>query len=150
MEAFYKPVNQLATECRRSVNTQEGIAMKLLDNFQEPAYALLRITAGFMFLLHGTQKFFNFPQDYPYGPLSALTASAGAIELVGGLLIILGLLTRPAAFLCSGTMAVAYWLVHGSKSFYPLVNGGELAALYCFIFLFIATRGAGIWSMDNK
>ncbi|MBT4929128.1 MAG: DoxX family protein [Cellvibrionales bacterium] len=124
--------------------------MKFLDNYQEQAYAMLRITAGFMFLLHGTQKFFNFPQQYPYGELGFLSIAAGSIELIGGVLIILGLTTRGAAFLCSGTMAVAYWLVHGTKSFYPLVNGGELAALYCFIFLFIACKGPGIWSMDNK
>ncbi|MDB2360618.1 DoxX family protein [Porticoccaceae bacterium] len=124
--------------------------MKFLDNYQEQAYALLRITAGFMFLLHGTQKFFNFPQQYPYGELGFLSIAAGSIELIGGVLIILGLTTRGAAFLCSGTMAVAYWLVHGTKSFYPLINGGELAALYCFIFLFIACKGSGIWSMDNK
>jgi putative oxidoreductase len=124
--------------------------MKFLDNYQEQAYALLRITAGFMFLLHGTQKFFNFPQQYPYGELGFLSIAAGSIELIGGVLIILGLATRGVAFLCSGTMAVAYWLVHGTKSFYPLVNGGELAALYCFIFLFIACKGSGIWSMDNK
>ncbi len=124
--------------------------MKFLDNYQEQAYALLRITAGFMFLLHGTQKFFNFPQQYPYGELGFLSIAAGSIELIGGVLIILGLTTRGAAFLCSGTMAVAYWLVHGTKSFYPLVIGGELAALYCFIFLFIACKGSGIWSMDNK
>ena len=124
--------------------------MKFLENYQEQAYALLRITAGFMFLLHGTQKFFNFPQQYPYGELGFLSIAAGSIELIGGVLIILGLTTRGAAFLCSGTMAVAYWLVHGTKSFYPLVNGGELAALYCFIFLFIACKGPGIWSMDNK
>jgi putative oxidoreductase len=124
--------------------------MRFLENYQEQAYALLRITAGFMFLLHGTQKFFNFPQQYPYGELSFLSIAAGSIELIGGVLIILGLTTRGAAFLCSGTMAVAYWLVHGTKSFYPLVNGGELAALYCFIFLFIACKGSGIWSMDNK
>ena len=124
--------------------------MKFLDNYQEQAYALLRITAGFMFLLHGTQKFFNFPQQYPYGELGFLSIAAGSIELISGVLIILGLTTRGAAFLCSGTMAVAYWLVHGTKSFYPLVNGGELAALYCFIFLFIACKGSGIWSMDNK
>jgi putative oxidoreductase len=103
-----------------------------------------------MFLLHGTQKFFNFPQQYPYGELGFLSIAAGSIELIGGVLIILGLTTRGAAFLCSGTMAAAYWLVHGTKSFYPLVNGGELAALYCFIFLFIACKGSGIWSMDNK
>ena len=124
--------------------------MKFLDNYQEQAYALLRITAGFMFLLHGTQKFFNFPQQYPYGELGFLTIAAGSIELIGGVLIILGLTTRGAAFLCSGTMAVAYWLYHGTQSFYPIVNGGEVAALYCFTFLFIASKGSGIWSMDNK
>ncbi len=124
--------------------------MKFLENHQEQAYALLRITAGFMFLLHGTQKFFNFPQQYPYGELSFLTIAAGSIELIGGVLIILGLTTRGAAFLCSGTMAAAYWLFHGTQSFYPIVNGGEIAALYCFIFLFIACKGSGIWSMDNK
>jgi putative oxidoreductase len=124
--------------------------MKFLDNYQEQAYALLRITAGFMFLLHGTQKFFNFPQQYPYGELGFLSIAAGSIELIGGVLIILGLTTRGVAFLCSGTMAVAYWLFHGTQSLYPLVNGGEIAALYCFIFLFIACKGSGIWSMDNK
>ena len=124
--------------------------MKFLDNYQEQAYALLRITAGFMFLLHGTQKFFNFPQQYPYGELGFLTIAAGSIELIGGILIILGLTTRGVAFLCSGSMAVAYWLYHGTQSFYPIVNGGEVAALYCFIFLFIACKGSGIWSMDNK
>ena len=124
--------------------------MKFLENHQEQAYAVLRITAGFMFLLHGTQKFFNFPQQYPYGELGFLSIAAGSIELIGGVLIILGLTTRGAAFLCSGTMAVAYWLFHGTQSFYPIVNGGEIAALYCFIFLFIACKGSGIWSMDNK
>lgn len=124
--------------------------MKFLDNYQEQAYAILRITAGFMFLLHGTQKFFNFPQQYPYGDLSFLTIAAGTIELVGGVLIILGLTTRGAAFISSGTMAVAYWLYHDTPPFYPLVNGGEVAALFCFIFLFIACKGPGIWSMDNK
>ena len=124
--------------------------MKFLDNYQEQAYAMLRITAGFMFLLHGTQKFFNFPQQYPYGELGFLSIAAGSIELIGGVLIILGLTTRGAAFLCSGTMAVAYWLFHGTQSFYPIVNGGEISALYCFIFLFIACKGSGIWSMDNK
>ena len=124
--------------------------MKFLENYQEQAYAVLRITAGFMFLLHGTQKFINFPQQYPYGELGFLSIAAGSIELIGGVLIILGLTTRGAAFLCSGTMAVAYWIFHGTQSFYPIVNGGEIAALYCFIFLFIACKGSGIWSMDNK
>ena len=124
--------------------------MKFLENYQEQSYALLRITTGFMFLLHGTQKFFNFPQQYPYGELGFLTIATGSIGLIGGVLIILGLTTRGAAFLCSGTMAAAYWLYHATPPFYPLVNGGEVAALYCFIFLFIACKGSGIWSMDNN
>jgi len=76
--------------------------------------------------------------------------SAGAIELVGGVLVMIGLLTRPAAFICSGTMAVAYWMAHGMNSLFPLINRGELAALFCFVFLFIAVRGAGIWSLDKR
>jgi len=124
--------------------------MKFLDNYQEHTYALLRIMSGFMFLWHGAQKFFNFPIEYPYGPLNPLMASAGAIELVGGALIMIGLMTRPVAFLCSGTMAVAYWMAHGMNEFLPIANRGEIAALYCFIFLFIAARGAGIWSVDKN
>ena len=76
--------------------------------------------------------------------------AAGGIEIVGGTLIMIGLFTRYAAFICSGTMAVAYWLAHGSNSFFPIVNHGELAALFCFSFLYIATKGAGIWSIDNR
>ncbi|MFT5138323.1 MAG: putative oxidoreductase [Arenicella sp.] len=124
--------------------------MKFLDNYQDHSYALLRIVSGFLFLWHGAQKFFNFPIEFPYGPLNPITTAAGTIELLGGTLIMIGLFTRPAAFICSGTMAAAYWMAHGSKSFFPIANGGEIAALFCFIFLFIATRGAGIWSFDKK
>ena len=124
--------------------------MKFLDKFQEQAYALLRIVSGFTFLWHGAQKFFNFPIEFPYGPLSPLMTAAGTIELLGGALIMVGLFTQPVAFLCSGTMAAAYWMAHGMENFFPIANGGELAALYCFIFLFIATRGAGSWSLDSK
>ena len=123
--------------------------MKILDNFQEQAYALLRIMSGFMFLWHGAQKFFNFPIEFPYGPLNPMMSAAAAIELVGGILIMIGLFTRPAAFICSGTMAAAYWMAHGTQNFFPIANGGEIAALFCFIFLYIATRGAGIWSIDK-
>jgi putative oxidoreductase len=123
--------------------------MKFLDNFQEQAYALLRIVSGFLFLCHGTQKLLNFPIEFPYGPLNPITGAAGAIEFVGGTLIIIGLFTRPVAFICSGMSAVAYWMAHGTQSFFPIANGGEIVALYCFIFLFIATRGAGIWSVDK-
>lgn len=124
--------------------------MKFLDNYQEQTYALLGIMTGFLFIWHGTQKLFNYPVDFPYGPLNALMVSAGIIELVGGVLVMIGLLTRPAAFICSGTMAVAYWMAHGMEAFFPIINRGELAALFCFAFLYIAARGAGIWSVDNR
>lgn len=123
--------------------------MKFLDTYQEHAYALLRIISGFLFLWHGTQKYFNFPIEFPW-PLNPMTSAAGIIEIVGGILILIGLFTRPAAFICSGTMAVAYWMAHGSKDFFPIANGGELAALYCFVFLYIATKGSGIWSVDRN
>ncbi len=124
--------------------------MKFLANYQEQSYALLRITTGFLFIWHGAQKFFNFPIDFPYGPLNPMMSAAAAIELLGGALIMLGLFTRPVAFIASGTMAVAYWMAHASKAWFPIANGGEIAVMFCFIFLFIATRGAGIWSLDKK
>ncbi len=123
--------------------------MKFMSNFQEQTYAILRIVTGFLFIWHGTQKFFNFPVEYPYGPLNPLTSAAATIEIVGGVLVMIGLFTRPAAFICSGTMAVAYWMAHGMNAIFPIANGGVLAALYCFVFLFIAARGAGIWSVDK-
>ncbi|WP_137752203.1 DoxX family protein [Sphingopyxis sp. L1A2A] len=122
--------------------------MKFLDGFGEQAYALLRIVAGLLFLAHGVQKFFNFPVAFPY-QLNPMLQAAGAIELIAGGLIIIGLFTRPAAFIASGMSAVGYWVAHGTQSPFPIVNGGETIALYCFIFLFIATRGAGIWSVDG-
>ncbi|MFT6625181.1 MAG: putative oxidoreductase [Cycloclasticus sp.] len=124
--------------------------MKFLADYQEQSYALLRITTGFLFIWHGAQKFFNFPIDFPYGPLNPMMSAAAAIELLGGALIMLGLFTRPVAFIASGTMAVAYWMAHASKAWFPIANGGEIAVMFCFIFLFIATRGAGIWSLDKK
>jgi putative oxidoreductase len=123
--------------------------MKFLSNFQESSYALLRIVSGFLFLCHGTQKLFNIPIEFPYGPLNPAMGAAGVIEVVGGALLIMGLFTRPVAFLCSGMSAAAYWMAHGTQSFFPIANGGEIVALYCFIFLFIATRGSGIWSVDQ-
>ena len=96
--------------------------MKFLDNLldgrEDQAYALLRIVTGFLFIWHGTQKLFNFPADFPY-PLNPLMYAAGTIEMVGGALVMIGLFTRPAAFICSGTMAVAYWMVHGMNNFFP-------------------------------
>mgnify|MGYP000618927688 FL=1 len=127
--------------------------MKFLDNLldgrEEQSYALLRIVTGFLFIWHGTQKLLNFPVEFPY-PLSPLMYSAGAIEMVGGVLVMIGLFTRPTAFICSGTMAAAYWMAHGMNNVFPIINRGELAALFCFAFLFIAVRGAGIWSLDKS
>jgi putative oxidoreductase len=119
-----------------------------IARYREQAYALLRIVAGFLFLWHGTQKLFGFPVA-PGGEVPAfVTYVAGPIELVGGSLIAIGLFTRWSAFLCSGQMAVAYWSFHALRALTPLENRGELAILYCFVFLFIAARGAGIWSVD--
>lgn len=121
--------------------------MKFLDGFTEQAYAILRIMAGLMFVQHGTQKLLNFPAEFPYD-LNPMSMAAGGIELVLGITIAIGLFTRISAFVSAGMCAVGYWMVHGLNDFYPLNNGGEVIALYCFIFLFVATRGAGIWSVD--
>ena len=118
------------------------------EKYQEQAYALLRIMAGALFLAHGVQKFFNFPVEFPY-PLNPMLTAAGAIEIVTGVLIIVGFFTRPAAFIASGMSAVGYWMMHGNQDFFPIVNGGETIALYTFIFLFIAAKGAGIWSLSK-
>jgi len=114
------------------------------------ALSLLRIIAGLMIIEHGMGKLFGFPALPAYAniqPLSLLGA-AGVIELVGGALLIIGLFTQPAAFILSGEMAVAYFMAHASKGFYPLLNGGTLAIMYCFAFLYLATAGAGPWSVD--
>ncbi len=118
-----------------------------MRRFDGETYALLRIVTGFLFLWHGSQKLFGFPQAAPDAPAFILYV-AGSIEFIGGLLVAVGLFTRWAAFLCSGLMASAYWMAHGTKHILPLLNEGELAALYCFVFLFISAHGAGRWSMD--
>jgi len=117
--------------------------------YSSHCYALMRIIAGFLFLWHGAQKLFGFPSPMPPGVPPFITYVAGPIELIGGFLIMIGLFTHGAAFLTSGLMAFAYWIGHGTKALLPLVNGGELAALYCFVFLFIAAQRGGIWSVDS-
>ena len=119
----------------------------IFKKYSAETYALMRIVAGFLFLCHGSQKLFGFPLAAHEAP-AFITYGAGSIELIGGILIAVGLFTGWAAFVCSGQMAVAYWMAHGTKQAFPLMNGGELAALYCFVFLCIATHGAGIWSVD--
>lgn len=120
-----------------------------MDFFNRQSYALMRIVVGFLFIFHGTQKLFSVPVEAREGMPAFITYIAGPIELVGGALVMIGLFTRPAAFLCSGLMAAAYWMAHGMKALFPIQNQGELAALYCFVFLFIATQGPGIWSADE-
>jgi len=117
--------------------------------FESQVYAAFRIVTGLLFLWHGCQKLFGFPAPMPPDVPAFITYVAGPIELIGGVLVMIGLFTSWAAFLCSGLMAAAYWMAHGLKSPFPIVNQGELAVLYCFAFLLISARGAGIWSADG-
>jgi putative oxidoreductase len=119
-----------------------------MQSFSTQTYALMRMVTGFLFLWHGTQKLFGIPVAMPMELPAFVIYIAGPIELVGGFLVMIGFLTRWAAFLCSGLMAVAYWMAHGTQGVFPLTNGGELAALYCFVFLFISAQGSGIWSVE--
>ena len=112
--------------------------------------SILRIVAALIFMEHGTQKLFGFPPgDRPQPELFSLFGLAGVLELFGGILLVLGLFTRPVAFILSGEMAVAYWMAHAPQSFFPIVNGGDSAILYCFVFLYLAVAGGGAWSLDH-
>ena len=119
-----------------------------LSKYSSHCYALMRIIAGFLFLCHGSQKLFAFPAGMPGEAPAFITYVAGPIEFIGGILVMIGLLTHWAAFITSGQMAFAYWIGHGTKALLPIQNNGELAVLYCFVFLFIAAQGGGIWSVD--
>ena len=113
--------------------------------------SVLRIVAGFLFMLHGAQKLFGFPAPMPGGgpPLMSLLGVGGVLEFFGGLLVLLGLFTRPVAFILAGEMAVAYFMAHAPGGFWPTLNKGEAAVLYCFIFLYLAAAGGGPWSLDS-
>jgi putative oxidoreductase len=120
-------------------------------SWQPKILSLLRFITGFLFLWHGTQKLFGFPpaEGAGGGELPPLILFAGILELFGGLLIMVGLFTRWTAFVLSGMMAVAYFMAHGLNAFLPIVNKGELAVLYCFVFLYLFFAGGGEWSLDN-
>jgi putative oxidoreductase len=118
-----------------------------LSRFVEPSYAILRIAAGLLFAFHGAQKLFGM-FDGTARPLASIMGLAGIIEFAGGILIMIGLVAGLVAFAASGQMAFAYFLAHAPRGGWPIQNEGELAALFCFVFLFIAARGAGIWSVD--
>ena len=127
--------------------------MKWLEKYAGHAYALLRIMTGFMFCFHGAQKILGILSEFQ-PPMGSQLWVGGIIELLGGLAVMLGFQTRVAAFLCSGEMAVAYfqfhWKFQMGPKFFPAINQGEMAVLYCFVFLYIACRGAVKWGLDKK
>jgi putative oxidoreductase len=121
---------------------------RFLGRYADIAYALLRVVAGLLFAVHGAQKLFGVLGGTKM-PLASLFGFAGLIELVGGLLIAIGLFTSWAAFIASGEMAVAYFMVHAKQGFWPVLNKGELAVVYCFLFLYIACRGGGRYGVGR-
>jgi len=125
--------------------------MTMTTAYSGKALGLLRIVAALLFIEHATSKLLGFP-PFPMGapPVGSLFWIAGVIELVGGVLLLVGLLSRPVAFVLSGEMAIGYWMIHAPKSTFPLENGGDAAILFCFIFLYIAAAGAGEWSVDEN
>jgi putative oxidoreductase len=123
-------------------------AIKMDATWLSSALAILRIMTGLLFLEHGTAKILGFPELAKVPPLLSMSGIGGALELVGGVLLVLGLFTRPVAFVLCGEMAVAYFYAHFPRGFIPLQNGGEAAVLYCFVFLFLAVAGSGRWSLD--
>ena len=125
--------------------------MDFLRPYSSQLLSLLRFMAGLLLLQHGCAKYLNFP----VGPMNhaspaTMSGAAGIFELVGGILLVLGLFTRPVAFILSGMCAVAYFYAHFPRGFFPLLNGGELAVLYCFTLLYIASAGGGAWSLDRS
>ncbi len=112
--------------------------------------SVLRIVTAFLFMQHGGQKLFGFPAPLQAAhPLFSLIGVAGILEFFGGLLLLIGLFSRPVAFLLSGEMAVAYFMAHASQAFWPLLNKGELAVMYCFVFFYLFVAGGGSWSVDR-
>ena len=124
--------------------------LDFMKNYKDQTYALMRIVSGFLFFFHGTQKLLGFPPagwEMPWH----IHYVAGGIELIGGAMIMIGLFTAPVAFIASGLMAAAYWTAHFStENWLPIMNEGDAAVLYCFVFLYISTMGSGIWSVDAK
>ncbi len=132
---------------------REGFRMtddRLAAAWGPRALAVLRIVTALIFIEHGTQKLLGFPPSQNPGPaLFSLLGLAGVLELFGGALVLVGLFTRPVAFVLSGFMAAAYFMAHAPRSFFPVLNGGDAAILYCFVFLYLCVVGAGAWSVDE-
>jgi putative oxidoreductase len=123
-----------------------------LDRYAPYALAVLRIVTALIFMEHGTQKLFGWPGPQPGGqpPAFSLFSVGAVLETLGGLLLLIGLFTRPVAFVLAGEMAVAYWMFHAPQSFFPALNGGDAAILYCFVFLLFVFTGPGAWSIDRS
>lgn len=121
-----------------------------LGAYRPQALAVLRIIAALLFIEHGTMKLFGFPAAMGEGALPPLMLIAALLEVVGGALLVIGLFTRPVAFILAGQMAVAYFMAHASKGFWPVLNGGEPAILFCFIFLYLVCAGPGAWALDKR
>ena len=121
-----------------------------LSAFSPQVLAVLRIITALLFISHGTAKLFGFPETGMSPPLFSLSGFAGVLEIVGGILIVLGLFTRPVAFILAGEMAVAYFMAHAPQSFFPIINQGDSAVLFCFVFLYLVFAGPGAWSLDNR
>ena len=126
--------------------------MNFLDRWQGPLLSLLRIVTALLFIEHGTSKLFDFPHvEMPMAiTVGSLPWIAGLMEVVGGLLLLIGLFTRPVAFILAGEMAAAYWMAHAPRSTFPAVNGGDAAILFCFVFLYLAAAGPGPWAIGTK
>ncbi|KAA3500654.1 DoxX family protein [Rhizobium rhizogenes] len=127
--------------------------MAIFDNlsrYRPYALAALRIIAALLFIEHGTQKLFGFPASQMQGSLPTLMLVAALLELVGGILVLIGLFTRPVAFILSGQMAVAYFMAHAPSSPFPALNGGDAAILFCFVFFYLVFAGPGAFSADER
>ncbi len=125
--------------------------MTWMSRWQPQLLAVLRIVAALLFIEHGTVKLFGFPTPFEMpGALPPMLLAAAIIEVVAGGLILIGLFTRPAAFVAAGQMAVAYWIAHAPQNFWPVANQGDAAILFCFVFLYIAAAGPGAWSVDRE
>jgi putative oxidoreductase len=121
-----------------------------LDRYSPYMLAVLRISTALLFMEHGTQKLLGFPPgSFPQPPVFSLSGLAGILEMVGGVMILIGVFTRAVAFILAGQMAVAYFIGHAPEGFFPVNNGGDAAILYCFVFLYLVFAGPGVWSIDG-
>ncbi|MFC5385237.1 DoxX family protein [Aquamicrobium segne] len=124
--------------------------MQQLDQYQPQALAILRIMSSLLFIAHGTQKLFGFPGDGSIVNYMSLMGLAGILEVIGGICLVIGFKTRIVAFVLSGMMAVAYFMAHAPQNFFPVLNGGDAAILFCFVFLYLVFSGPGAWSLDSR